>query len=432
MNRIKIIFLFVLGAPLLAVAETFYEFQWNSNQIEYKALLTFFTDNDAFVRVYYEFENKRYIAEYDCKGSTINFGNEACYFLDGFNGRVINQINAGYIADNLLIFDLKKKGVAPAVYIVEDDAMNKDDWAQHMMPVSSFLELDPHSSFNQVYLKQFFSPGEYQYTDFLKFTRTEKAPVIDYTLHLILFANTQCVDDSNIGTACKVDSINAMLEFSQLAVDLGCKFNSIAVAGQNFTRANAINSIRNLIPNQHDIVVVIYSGHGYRWIGQEQNFPNLDFRVRPKLSMPSDSTMINLYELANMLKSKSSRLNLVIGDCCNDPQPKLIDKGLSLSGTKSLGKGTPSAGRNFEKLDKLFNTSKGTLIINATSPNEVALGLDDGSILLNSIYTELKNQTSVLSSKSPNWDRLIEDIFKLSKTRSNSYFKDQNGIFLWL
>ena len=92
-------------------------------------------------------------------------------------------------------------------------------------------------------------------------------------LHLIVVANTTV---SDIGTACEKDMINLSSEFGGIARVLGMKYDLKTIKGQSYSKENLAQLIRNFNPNQNDVVIFVYTGHGFRFDDQQDYYPNMD------------------------------------------------------------------------------------------------------------------------------------------------------------
>ncbi len=409
-------------------AQSFYECKWSQDGIKYDGLLVFFADNDAFMRVRYYYEDNSFLAEYNCKGQNFATTDETYYFLDGYDAKVLNSLKGQYVADNILIKN-SSSGFGKTAFVIDDNTMETNNaWYNFLKPVDEFREVNPRTTFNETYLNRFFLPSEYFYQALSKYVK----PVIvtpatsSQTLHLCLAANTESTD--HIAWSCRQDSINVIREFSQIAKELGYRFSLVTVSGQKFSKNNTLSALNDIKSGPNDIFVFVYTGHGYRWSDQQQELPNLDFRVDPKGGTPSEGTMINLEQIARLVHDKGPRFGLVMGDCCNNPYPKVAAKGMSLYGTKSMG-----SGRDLSQLSRLFSERKGTLILNAASPGEIACGLDDGGILLNGFFALLGKSTSYMNRAECNWDSILRKIFELSAYKSSTYCNfTQNGSYKWL
>ena len=116
-----------------------------------------------------------------------------------------------------------------------------------------------------------------------------------------------------------------------------------------------------------------------------------------------------------MIVKKGARLNLVLGDCCNN------DLGVtSRDGGGGLASRTYTRGDK-DRLRKLFFESRGNIIAAAAQPNETACGSRvSGGYFLNAFFSAIDKEVSYTATGNADW----ADIFK--RTMSSATYKTQN------
>lgn len=242
------------------------------------------------------------------------------------------------------------------------------------------------------------------------------------TLHLIMVSNTII---SDIGTSCRADMRNTVIEFEIICEELDITFSKTTIHDKQFSKQAVMTAINNLTPGSNDIIVFVYSGHGFRWSDQSSQYPTLDLRYSNYQPL-SDNNTINLANIYNTLISKGSRLNIIIGDCCNS------NIGVSnRAGEASLSSRKQSQGR-VDKLRKLFLQSKGNVIAAAAKPNETSCGnSNDGGYFLNSFFASISKETSQLDGNNPNWETIITRAINTAnyKTQNLRGCDPQSGIY---
>lgn len=250
----------------------------------------------------------------------------------------------------------------------------------------------------------------------------ESVPAEDATLHLIVVSNTLVND---IGASCKVDRDNTVNEFQTICDELEIKFKKTEISDRDFSKKSVNEALTNLNPLPNDIVVFVYSGHGFRWSNQSQKYPNIDLRYSNYESI-SESTTLNLYDIYNTITGKGARLNLIIGDCCNS------NIGISNRG----GESSPTSRRQTEgKVDKLwslFINSSGDLIATAAKPSETSCGNNiEGGYFINSFFSAISKETSRLNTNSPSWDNIVVSAISSAnyKTQNIRGCNPQNGFY---
>lgn len=240
------------------------------------------------------------------------------------------------------------------------------------------------------------------------------------SMYAIVLANTNV---SDIGVACRKDAQNVYSELEGIARVLDMHLYSAVLADNDFSKANLYSIINQTNPGKNDVIVFVYTGHGFRFDDQTDYFPNMD--IAPTSYDNPLENYVPASEVYKALTSKGARLNIVLTDCCNS----------------KIGTTTPIINNNtlfsrsntnfdIEKLRKLFLESKGNLIATASSPGEYSwCGVNGGYFIL-SVLESLRNQISVLNTAQPSWDALINDAISSAarKTESNQNCKRQNGI----
>lgn len=242
------------------------------------------------------------------------------------------------------------------------------------------------------------------------------------TLHLILVTNTLI---SDIGMSCQVDKNNSLNEFEIICGELDIPFKKSVISDREFSKSNLTNTLNNLNPSPNDIVIFIYSGHGFRWSNQNSEYPNLDLRYS-NFQEISANTSFNLHEVYNSIIAKGARLNIVLGDCCNS------DIGLSYrAGEPSLASRAQYKGK-VDYLRRLFLESRGNLLAAAARRNETSCGNSrDGGYFLSSFFTAIYKETSHLNNFAPQWANIISNTIKTAnyKTLNLEGCTPQNGIY---
>jgi hypothetical protein len=137
-------------------------------------------------------------------------------------------------------------------------------------------------------------------------------------LILVIVANT---NDAEIGKGCRQDIKSIRHMFKKLCKHMDFACLELLVMGHNYSKKNVLDAISILKPDGNDIVVFYYSGHGFSYKKDKgKRFPQLDLRpasASNKIKVLNENTH-NLAELFEAVKSKGARLNIVIGDCCNN------------------------------------------------------------------------------------------------------------------
>jgi hypothetical protein len=307
------------------------------------------------------------------------------------------------------------------VPVVAFDIEDEDTWFM----ASHFQEIQL-SDMDEEYISQFYDCNEPEYImmkngiNLVKEQTMAKKPMSTSTFHLIVTANTEV---SDIGQACLVDLNRIKSEFSGVAKVLNMPIKTHVIAGDNYSKESVSKTIEEVSPQKDDVVVFVYSGHGFRFKDQKDYYPCLD--LSPSAYDKATENYVMLSDVFKAISEKGARLNIVLSDCCNSE----VEQTLPLLTTNSL---FSRANTNFdvEKLKALFVNSVGNIIATAASPGEVSWCGSNGGFFTLSIIESLRNQISALSATTPSWDTLIQNAIEAaaSKSENNRNCKKQNGV----
>lgn len=132
---------------------------------------------------------------------------------------------------------------------------------------------------------------------------------------------------------------------------------------------NCKKAVQNLTVEPDDIIMFYYIGHGGRPEGQDPNkFPY----PQMFLAQHSDSKLVPLTWVHDVLKSKGARLTVTIGMCCNSETRGMTSKTMP---TFSVNYGNAYvASDEVVAIQKLFLENKGDLLATSASPKETSVG----------------------------------------------------------
>ena len=240
------------------------------------------------------------------------------------------------------------------------------------------------------------------------------------TLHLIVVANTNV---SDIGTACEKDMINLSSEFGGIARVLGLKYDLKTIRGESYSKENLAQLIRKFTPASNDVVVFVYTGHGFRFDDQQDYYPNMD--LSPTSYDDPVKNYVAVSDIYKELVAKGGRLCLVFSDCCNNE----VGATTPLVNTNTL---FSRSNNNFDvkKLERLFVDASGSLIATAASPGEISWCGVNGGFFTLSLLESLRSQVSALSDHTPDWETLVNNALAAAtaKSENNQNTKAQHGM----
>lgn len=222
------------------------------------------------------------------------------------------------------------------------------------------------SNITQAYAKQFFLTTDIFYTNLFGGYQTSP-PAPSYAtkgaLRVIMIANT---NDLEIGGSCAKDARRINEKFKDVASFLNLPYYYTEISGSNFNKSTIQNTIQQLPSASNDVIVVCYSGHGFRY-SYDNEHPYPQFDLTTSSTQPLTQNTMNVSEVYNMLGNKSGRLKLILADCCND----------SIRISRPGGPATANMRKSMFQWNKrnceaLFLNSSGTIVASAASRGEVA------------------------------------------------------------
>ncbi len=237
------------------------------------------------------------------------------------------------------------------------------------------------------------------------------------TIHLMIVANSEVAD---IGATCKIDLANMQNEIQGIGQALGLPVHQYLVTGSDYSIDGVVAKLDELNPSPNDIVVFLYSGHGFRFSDQRDAYPNMAMTTTSYQSI--EDNFIAVSDIYQVICSKGARLNIVLSDCCNAD----IGERRPVN-TNSLG----SRGNNnysLDRLKKLFS-AKGDIISTAASPNEVSWCDNAGGMFTLSFIQSLRGEISATNTAEVSWENVINNTIVSASKRSKSICKTaQNGL----
>ena len=408
-----------------AGAQSLYEIKFaDAANVQYNCLLVYFNEDNSYMRIAYTVDNKYYVANVDYKTITGKNSQGADFFyLKGAKPWFVTEAKNNYNPDFFIWYSRDNKPqVGP--YQTDDPAF------KNQKLVTSYKQLKP-AQLNDVYLKQFYNTNEQNYFAMRKICGLDKTVVLDglklkipnTKLHLIIAANTLI---SDIGQSCGIDERNIESEFRDIAKLLNIEFVKYVVDGQQFSKANMEATLQKLVPGSNDIVIFAYSGHGFRYSDQKEQYPNMDFRYSAYDPLNS-TTSTNLADVYNKIVAKGARLNIVLGDCCNSDIGRNQLSSSTFLSTKS------NVSPSNDKLKRLFLNAKGNIISTAAQPGEFSWGNNSyGGYFTSSFVQALREEISFFTSTQSSWDNIIFRTIDLAKYKTSpsvcSSCKVQSGL----
>lgn len=236
-------------------------------------------------------------------------------------------------------------------------------------------------------------------------------------MHLFLVANTQVAD---IGQACKVDFNNITNEMRGVAQSLGIRVKEYDVTGNNYSKSDLVKQLSALKPAENDIVFFLYTGHGFRFDDQKDEFPMMALTTNDY--QPLEGNYVALSDVYDAICKKGARLNIVLSDCCNSQ----IGERRPLQGNTLFSRGNNNFSR--KRLAELFFNAKGSILSTAASPGEYSWCDTAGGMFTLSFIQSLRKEISAMNNSSVSWQSVVDNTLKSALLRSSNNAEAQNGL----
>lgn len=237
------------------------------------------------------------------------------------------------------------------------------------------------------------------------------------TMHLFIVANTEVAD---IGSACRVDYNNIRNEMSGIAQSIGIRLKEYDVTGGNYSKEGLQQQIASLRPAANDIVVFLYTGHGFRFDDQKDPYPMMVLTSNDY--QPLEGNYVALSDVYNAICNKGARLNIVLSDCCNSK----VGERRPLEGNTLFSRGNNNFSR--KRLAELFFNAKGSLLSTAASPGEYSWCDAAGGMFTLSFIQSLRREISAMSTGEVSWQSVVDNTLKNALQRSSNSAEAQNGL----
>ncbi len=394
-----------------ADAQSLYEIKFtDAAKTEYLGLLVYFNEQNSYMRIAYTVNGVYNVVHVDYKSITgVNVQNENFFYLKSTTAPTfITASKLMYSPDYFIWYGTGKNQRGP--YQTDSDKF------LNQQKVKSYIQLTP-AQLTDTYIRQFFSSTETKYFAMRKICGLDKNVLASLQLnlpskmHFIMAANTR---ESSIGISCTIDERALENEFRDIAKTLNIDFVKHIIMDDTYSKENLNAEIDKLQPGKNDIVVFAYSGHGFRWNDQTDQYPNMDLRSSEYMKV-SEANSLSAADVYNAITKKGARLNIILTDCCNS---KIGRNQITTSGflnTKS------DVNPNLVRLQRLFMTAKGNIMAAAAQPGEFATGNNaDGGIFTHSFIQALREEISFFKTESSSsWDNIVLRTLELAKSKTS-------------
>ena len=256
-------------------------------------------------------------------------------------------------------------------------------------------------------MSQFFSADEEFYKDL--FNVETPGLSTDEAGRKIFLLAIAATDDPKIGPTTKIDLQKVKRAFITNAINWKVGFQYQEITGKNFTKQAVNDTLDHLQPGPKDIVIVYYSGHGFRYTDDVSPFPRMAL-VANAHQVP-DSANVGVEEIYNRILKKGALVNIVLADCCNENYGKAPPAGkIPPPGERLLGAGRPRL--NLNNFRALFLPDHPvTVLACAAEINQLAAGNEQlGGFFTNFLMGELCNSLYEMpGAGEASWTRMLNN-----------------------
>ncbi len=243
------------------------------------------------------------------------------------------------------------------------------------------------------------------------------------SIHYVAFCNTL---DENIGESCGNDFNHVYGMVCNLADALGYEEHLYRYIGEDCSKEKLMEILNGLSCGSEDIVFFYYSGHGVHAAADAANLPQMCLKYEGY----QQDKFVPVRVVKEILSKKSSRLNLIVTDCCNNVAEWVTAKRLFADKGKTSPVLRDQDVKNFRKL---FFDKRGTVVYTSSKKGQTSGCLLDGGFFTNS-FIEMMDYVGT-GDIAPDWNQFVDYVKQATLQRSQNkqepyyefYFADAAG-----
>ena len=230
------------------------------------------------------------------------------------------------------------------------------------------------------------------------------------TLHLITSIDRI---NSDISQGCSKDHENANELFKVVAEMGGLEYHPVNL---RFDREEVEAFIHNFQCDANDIVVFLYSGHGFQYDndGDLWPWPHLFYCNREQVDIHNAACELDLEDVYDLLVEKNPRMSITLGNSCNDP----LDNSQGSANTAGEAHDFSGSGGNLQKIG-LFTNFRGHILASASSPGQGSYTTDEeGAYFIVELFKYIAE--SLDSDQPTSWKNILEQTKNSVKSRNSN------------
>lgn len=225
------------------------------------------------------------------------------------------------------------------------------------------------------------------------------------TLHALLLID----EYSEIAPACEADKIKMEDEVKIIAQKTRLKLN-LQIA--DYSTQGIQEAINQLEVGENDVIFFYFTGHGYRYEGQEQcgKYPYL---YLTKTEAHLYDAGVCLEDINAQLKAKKPRLLVSLADCCNNVLP--YEEPVAMNPVL-LG----------QAYKKLFLASEGYIVSTSSLPGQYSFATSNGGYFTNGFLESIREVANMnTQSEEISWEKVLKRTTARTILNSDSKQKPQ-------
>lgn len=211
------------------------------------------------------------------------------------------------------------------------------------------------------------------------------------TIHAILIADNV----SDISFVTGADLKNIRNEIKSISKHTNTVLKEKTFSASSFKKRNIMSYIENLKITKEDAVVFYFSGHGYRTLQKQSQWPFLSFELY--------KNGLDMKWVIDTIWKKKPHFALILADCCNNYAESGVPRG-SKQILINLNRISP----NYAGYKQLFINAKGCIAICSSSAGQFSYGSQKGGIFTMCLLSSLNRE---IAEQNPTWKNLLQRVY---------------------
>jgi len=210
------------------------------------------------------------------------------------------------------------------------------------------------------------------------------------TLHSVITGDTAAKD---IGNPVLQDLFEMEIFLKNIGKSLGFRSSIKKIQGRELSIGALYQALYAIPSTEEDVIVFYYSGHGFRFLDEDQNpWPQFYF------SFPNEAA--SFIDVKAVLDSKPCKTLLIVTDCCNN-----FINSKRASKYQFLSKGRIFSKSEKRNLELLFLEGNKKIYVTAARQGSFAYCNQRGGLYTRSFFKAFKQE--ITKAIFPSWDNIL-------------------------